>query len=177
MATDAFGKGAGEYGLLGSAMAVGSLGGALLAAGRVRVRLRLILGAAVAFGLAEIVAGLMPGYVAFALWCPVLGLSAITLLNSANATMQVESDPEVRGRVMALYFTVLAGGTPLGSPVIGWIGAHLGPRWCLFVGGAMVLVGVAIAVLVKRYAEARIARANAPVTRGTGDLVLDLSAD
>jgi MFS family permease len=91
--------------------------------------------------------------------------------------MQVESDPEVRGRVMALYFTVLAGGTPLGSPVIGWIGAHLGPRWCLFVGGAMVLVGVAIAVLVKRYAEARIARANAPVTRGTGDLVLDLSAD
>jgi MFS family permease len=180
MATQAFGKGAGEYGLLGSAMAVGSLSGALLAAGRARVRLRLIVGAAAAFGLAEIVAGLMPGYVAFALWCPVLGLSAITLLNSANATLQIESAPAVRGRVMALYFTVLAGGTPIGSPVIGWIGAELGPRWTLLVGGSLVLAGIGVAVLVRRYAEARIARRNEArpsaqndgFEAGTGDLAV-----
>jgi MFS family permease len=148
MATEVFDKGAGGFGVLGSAMAVGSLAGALLAARRVRIRMRLLVGAAVAFGVAEIVAGLLPTYLAFALFAPLLGLSTITLLNSANATMQLESDPLIRGRVMALYMTIVMGGTPLGSPVIGWIGETYGARWCLVVGGAMVLVGVALAFLV-----------------------------
>ena len=69
-------------------------------------------------------------------------------LNSSNATMQMESDPELRGRVMALYMTVVMGGTPLGAPVIGLIGEQLGARWTLIIGGAFVLVGVALAVLV-----------------------------
>ena len=54
-----------------------------------------------------------------------IGFCTITLLNSSNATMQISSDPQLRGRVMALYMTVVMGGTPLGSPVIGWIGEHL----------------------------------------------------
>ncbi|MCL2541763.1 MAG: MFS transporter [Nocardioidaceae bacterium] len=185
MATRVFGKGAGEYGLLGSVMAVGSLSGALLAAGRKRIRLRLIIGAAVAFGVAEMVAGTLPSYVVFAIWCPLIGLSTITMLNSANATMQLEAAPAVRGRVMALYFTVLAGGTPIGSPVIGWIGAHFGPRWTLLVGGAMTILGVGLALLVRRYAEARVVRAERlrieasapPSEPATDDLVLDLAAD
>ncbi|HJQ06497.1 MAG TPA: MFS transporter [Nocardioides sp.] len=193
MATQVFGKGAGEYGLLASALAVGSLSGALLAAGRRRIRLRLIVGAALAFGVSEIVAGLLPTYPVFALWCPLIGLSTITLLNSANATMQVEADPAVRGRVMALYFTVLAGGTPIGSPVIGSIGAHFGARWTLLVGGVLVIAGVGLALLVRRYAEARIARlaerAATPVPSGgpsedlsvvpagSGDLAVDLASD
>ncbi|GAB4012352.1 MFS transporter [Nocardioides ultimimeridianus] len=201
MATQVFGKGAGEYGLLASALAVGSLSGALLAAGRRRIPLRLIVGAALAFGIAEIVAGSLPSYPVFALWCPVIGLSTITMLNSANATMQIESDPAVRGRVMALYFTVLAGGTPIGSPVIGWIGAHFGARWCLIVGGVLVIAGVGVAFVVRRYAEARVARLSEPVPgpvsepvatpvpnpgpsvvpsavpAGSGDLEVDLAAD
>jgi MFS family permease len=148
MATEVFGKGAGEFGLLGSVMAVGSLTGALLAARRVRIRLRLLVVAAVAFGAAEIVAGLMPTYTLFALVCPVIGLSTITLLNSANATMQLESAPLLRGRVMALYMTIVMGGTPLGSPFIGWVGQQFGARWTLLLGGTLVIVGAALAVLV-----------------------------
>jgi len=101
MATTVFGKGAGEFGILGSAMAVGSLTGALMAARRVRIRLRLLVVAAVGFGVAEIVAGLMPSYLAFMLMCPLIGFATLTLLTSANATMQLESDPALRGRVMA----------------------------------------------------------------------------
>lgn len=148
MATEVFDKGAGEFGILGSAMAVGSLAGALMAARRVRIRMRLLVGAALGFGLAEIVAGLLPSYLTFALFAPVIGLTTITLLNSANATMQLESDPLIRGRVMALYMTIVMGGTPLGSPVIGWIGETYGARWCLVIGGALVIVGVALAFLV-----------------------------
>jgi MFS family permease len=88
----------------------------------------------------------MPTYVAFALMCPLIGLFALTMLNSANATMQLESEPALRGRVMALYMTIVMGGTPIGSPIIGWVGEHFGPRWTLLGGGALVIVGVVLAV-------------------------------
>jgi MFS family permease len=148
MATQVFGKGAGEFGILGSAMAVGSLAGALLAARRVRIRLRLLVVAATCFGVAEIIASALPTYVSFALFAPLIGLSTLTLLNSANATMQLGSSPELRGRVMALYMTIVMGGTPIGSPIIGLIGQHLGARWTLAFGGVLVLLGVLLAVLV-----------------------------
>jgi MFS family permease len=146
MATQVFGKGAGEFGILGSSMAVGSLIGALLSARRVRIRLRLVAGAAVGFGLAEITAGLMPTYLAFALVCPLIGVFTLTMLNSANAIMQLESEPALRGRVMALYMTIVMGGTPIGSPIIGWVGEQFGARWTLLGGGALVIVGVVLAV-------------------------------
>ena len=165
MATEVYGKGASEFGLLGSFMAVGALTGALLAARRVRIRLRLLVLAAVGFGLAEIVAALLPSYVAFAAFAPVIGLCTLTLLNSANALLQVESDPALRGRVMALYMTIVMGGTPLGSPFIGWIGEHLGPRWTLLVGGGLTLAGVLVAVLVFRHLT-RADRAPATVDAG-----------
>ena len=148
MATEVFGKGAEEYGVLGSVLAIGSLTGALVAAGRTRVRLRLVLGAAVAFGTVEIAAGLMPSYLTFVLLCPLLGFSVITVLNSCNSLLQIESDPLMRGRVMAIYMTIVMGGTPLGAPFIGWIGEEFGARWTLVVGGGLVLAGVALAALV-----------------------------
>jgi MFS family permease len=146
MATHVFGKGAGEFGILGSSMAVGSLIGALLAARRVHIRLRLVAGAAIGFGAAEMVAGVMPSYLAFALICPLIGVFTLTMLNSANAIMQLESVPALRGRVMALYMTIVMGGTPIGSPIIGWVGQHFGARWTLEGGGVLTILGVVLAV-------------------------------
>ncbi|WP_438862042.1 MFS transporter [Nocardioides bizhenqiangii] len=162
MATEVFGKGASEFGLLGSALAVGSLTGALLAARRPKVRVRLLFAAAIGFGVAEIVAGSLPSYLAFALFCPLIGFATITLLNSANATLQIESDPELRGRVMAIYMTIVMGGTPIGAPVIGWIGETYGARWTLIVGGLMVLVGVLLALLVHGFATGDDEQASTP---------------
>jgi MFS family permease len=162
MATEVFGKGAGEFGLLGSAMAVGSLAGALMAARRVRIRMRLLVFAAAGFGAAEVVAGLLPSYVAFAAFAPVIGFCTLTLLNSANATMQLESTPALRGRVMALYMTIVMGGTPLGSPIIGWIGEHLGARYTLVVGGLLTMAGVGLAVLVFARLEGGVRRVLTP---------------
>lgn len=146
MATQVFGKGAGEFGLLGSALAVGSLAGALMAARRTSIPLRLLAVAATGFGVAEIVAGSLPSYLSFAIFAPVIGFCTITLLNSSNATIQLTADPAMRGRAMALYMTVVQGGTPIGAPLIGWVGQQLGARWTLWLGGALVLVGVGLAV-------------------------------
>ena len=150
MATEVFGKGAEEYGILGSFLAIGSLTGALVAAGRSEVRLRLLVGAAVVFGALEVVAGVAPSYLTFVLVCPLLGFSVITVLNSCNALLQIESAPALRGRVMAIYMTIVMGGTPLGAPFIGWVGEQYGARWTLVLGGLLVLVGVGLAVLVLR---------------------------
>jgi MFS family permease len=164
MATQVFDKGAGEFGILGSAIAVGSLTGALLAARRPTIRLRLLLFAATGFGVAEIVAGLLPSFLTFALFAPVIGLFVITLLNSSNATMQMAADPAYRGRVMALYMTVVMGGTPLGAPLIGLIGEELGARFTLIIGGVLVLVGVGLAALV--YERSSAGRKNDSVANG-----------
>ena len=148
MATEVYGKGASAYGLLGTTMAVGSLAGALLAARRGRPRHRLVILAAVGFGFAEIVAGLLPSYLFFAIWTPVLGLSALTMITAANATMQLSVSPIMRGRVMALYMMILMGGTPIGAPIVGWVGETFGARWTLIGGGGLTVLGTLIAVLV-----------------------------
>jgi MFS family permease len=146
MATQVYHKGAGEYGLLGSTMAIGSLAGALLAARRQRVRARFVVLAALAFGAAEVAAGAMPSYVSFAVWTPVLGLTALTMITAANAMMQLGVTPEYRGRVMALYLMVFMGGTPLGAPIVGFVGEELGARWTLLGGGAITVAGTLVAV-------------------------------
>jgi MFS family permease len=96
----------------------------------------------------EIVLGLMPSYLTFALVTPVLGLCLLTMLNAANTTVQLSVSPAMRGRVMALYMMVVMGGTPLGAPVVGWVGATFGARWTLIGGGAMTVFGVLLAVAI-----------------------------
>jgi MFS family permease len=147
MARLVFDKGAGEYGLLGSIMAIGSLGGALLAARREHPRLRLVIGAAFAFGVFATISALMPTYELFALSLIPVGLSSLTLMTSANASVQMSTDAVMRGRVMALYIAVFMGGTPIGSPIIGWIGETFGARYTILLGGVVALLTAAGAAL------------------------------
>jgi MFS family permease len=134
MATVVFGKGAGAYGLLGSIMAVGSLSAALLSARRPNPRLRVLLVSYAAFAVASAAAALAPSYQWFAVLLIPVGLSALTVLTTANSMVQLSVEPAVRGRVMGLYMAVFMGGTPLGSPLIGWIGSAWGPRWTILMG-------------------------------------------
>ena len=100
--------------------------------------------AALAFGTSVMLAGLMPSYLTFALLAPVTGLTALTFITSANTYMQLHTDAGVRGRVMALYLMIFMGGTPVGAPIIGWIGQEYGARWTLLGGGLLTIAGVAL---------------------------------
>ncbi|CAN5870850.1 MFS transporter [soil metagenome] len=146
MSTAVFGKGVAEFGLVGSVMAIGSLGGALLAARRERPRLRHLLGAMGAFSLCTLLVGLAPNFVTYTLLLIPTGLSALTAMVTANSMVQLSVDPAVRGRVMSLYMAVFMGGTPLGSPFIGWIGETFGARWTVLIAtftcGAAVIAAV-----------------------------------
>jgi MFS family permease len=147
MATAVFHQGAGAYGLLGSIMAVGSLSAALLSARREHPRLRILLVALAAFVLASAAAALAPSYIWFAVLLVPVGLSALTVLTTANAMVQLSVDPAMRGRVMALYMAVFMGGTPLASPLIGWIGSAWGPRWTILIGSIATGLAVSAATM------------------------------
>ena len=154
MAQQEFHKGAQEYGILGTFMAVGSLAGALLAAKRrVRPRGRFVVVMALAFAGVEVVAGLMPTYATYAAILPLLGLVALSTLTAANASVQLGVAPHLRGRVMALYMMVLMGGTPIGAPMLGWVGEVLGPRWTLIGGGGLTTLGVLASVAFVMHRE------------------------
>ena len=147
MATKVFDKGAGEFGLLGSIMAIGSLTAALLSARRKTPRLRVLLVALVGFTVAATLAAAAPTYWLFAVALVPVGLTALTALTTANAMVQTRVAPEMRGRVMALYMAIFMGGTPAGAPLIGWISETFGPRWTIGIGALAVgltLVGVSV---------------------------------
>ena len=150
MATAEFGLGAGEFGLLGTIMAIGTLAAVLLAASRPRPRLRFLLGGAIGVGFFSLVASVAPAYWQYAAVLAVIGLALMTFLNSCNTSVQLSVDPQFRGRVMALYLAVLHGGTALGAPLIGWIGTEFGARWAIAGGGAVVLLASACALLIVR---------------------------
>jgi MFS family permease len=151
MAQQEFHRSAQDYGILGTLMAVGSLAGALTAARRHGAPSgRLVVTMAVIFGLVEIGSGLAPNYVAYAATLPLLGLVTLLTLTAANASIQLGVDSVRRGRVMALYIMVLMGGTAIGSPIIGWVGQTMGPRWTLIVGGVVTVIGVLASVMLLR---------------------------
>jgi MFS family permease len=147
MSVSVFHVGAGEFGLLTSSMAVGSVTGALLAAGREKPRMALLLGAALAFGFCLTVAAAMPSYRSFALALFFVGLATQTFTTTAHSAAQLWSDPSLRGRVIALVLAVSAGSTPLGAPLIGFIADTLGPRWSLVAGASSGFVAAVVGVL------------------------------
>lgn len=147
MATTVFHKGATEFGLLGSIMAIGSLSAALLSARRSQPRLRVLLGALAGFVVASAGAATAPTYELFALWLIPVGLTALTVLPTANTMVQLSVAPHLRGRVMALYMAIFLGGTPIGAPLIGWIGAEYGARWTIGIGSVATAVAVVAATM------------------------------
>jgi MFS family permease len=141
MATREFGKGPASYGLLGTFIAVGSLSGALLSARLERFRTtRFIIKLGVIFSIAVIVLSVAPTYTWYSLWLPFCGITALTMLISANSYVQTHTDHAVRGRVMGIYLLIFMGGTPFGSLLIGYLTEVIGVRETVATCGVISLV-------------------------------------
>ena len=146
MAVGVFRTDARGYGVLSSIMAIGTMSGALLAAGRSRPGLMTILIGAGMFGLGCTLAAIAPSYWLFAGALVVIGVAALTFTNTTNSLMQVSIEPAMRGRVMALRLAIALGGTPIGAPIVGWVANHFGPRWALGIGAASGIAAASIGV-------------------------------
>lgn len=146
MAVGVFHTDAQGYGLLSSAMAIGTVAGSLLNASREKPRFQLLLSGAAVFALGCAVAAIAPGYWFFAASLVVTGVAAITFNNTSNSLMQLSVEPAMRGRVMALRVAIALGGTPIGAPIVGWVATQYGPRWALGIGAAAGIAAALVAV-------------------------------
>jgi MFS family permease len=164
MSVTAFHGGSGQYGLLTSIMAVGSVIGALLAARRAKPDIKLLLTSATIFGFGCALAAIMPRYELFGAALVIIGVASQTLTTSTNSYVQLSTDPAMRGRVIAILLAIALGGTPLGAPIVGWVADTFGPRWALGVGAAAGFSAaiVAICYLTKRAAPKQGGRPGAP---------------
>ena len=144
MAVIEFGLGAHDYGFITSALAVGSMTGALVVARSTRPRLSVIIVAAGTIAIGAALAALAPTVTMFVVLYPIVGFGAILMIATSNSYLQVSTDDEFRGRVMAIYSTVVIGGTPFGSPLVGFVANTLGPRWAIGVAA----IGGLIAALI-----------------------------
>ncbi|WP_229071892.1 MFS transporter [Actinoplanes sp. DH11] len=143
-----FNAGPSTFGLLTTALAIGSLGGALAGTRRrSRPGVYLVIGAALLFGVFEFLVGFAPNFVVAALLLVPTGFFSIYLAQGANHRVQMGVDPEFRGRVMALYVLVFLGTTPIGATLAGWWGEHYGVPSSIWAAGLISFVAAVGALI------------------------------
>jgi MFS family permease len=165
-----FDGGVGLYAALSSVMAAGSVVGALATAGRGRPTRGLLHATAVTFGVTALLAAFAPTPLTLAALLVPMGAAMISFIATANSTMQLHSDPALRGRVMALFMLVFLGSTPVGGPLVGWLSdpRQFGPRAGMFVAGVATSIAALVSIASARRlrpAAALPARADAHATR------------
>ncbi|GAA1739858.1 MFS transporter [Nonomuraea sp. AD125B] len=158
MAREVFKAGASSFGLASSMFAVGALGGALLAARRAKLTNKVLFAGAIGFGAFQILTALAPFYPVYLLLLVPTGVALITVNTAANASVQLATSAEMRGRVMGIYMLVFTGGAPLGAPLVGWLSELGGPRLGVLLSGVLVLAGTGLAVVVSRLISRRVSR-------------------
>jgi MFS family permease len=159
MSVTVFDGDASQYGLLTSAMAAGTMSGALLSARRPVPGMVLMAVSAAGFGFSVALAAVMPGPLLFGIVLFFVGLAALTFMTASNSMMQLTTERTMRGRVLALRIAVVMGGTPLGAPLVGWVVDRFGARWALGVGALAGLAATAVAVAyLVRHRDLRLSR-------------------
>ncbi len=142
-----FGGTASTYALLLAAMAVGSVTGALVNGARGRSGPRLMTLSAGAFGVIGLLAAAAPSLGAEVALLVPLGMASVTFAASVNSHLQLSVEPDMRGRVMALYSVVFLGSTPIGAPLAGWLSETVNPRAGLVLAGVAALAAAAVATV------------------------------
>jgi MFS family permease len=146
MASRGLNVGATGFGFMTAAMGVGAVVGGLLVAARGQTGLRPLVVASAAFGFAMAFATLAPTLALELVALALAGAASITFMSTGNSSLQLASDPSMRGRVMSLWFVAFQGSTPIGGPLVGWVMAAFGARAGLGLGaitcGLVALMGL-----------------------------------
>lgn len=140
LAKQTFEGGAATLGFLGAALGVGMFAGSITSAAFGRPTRRVLLTAGFAVGSLTLLVAAAPTLWLAALLMIPLGAASMGFLATMNTTLQLNSSDAMRGRVMALYFVLFLGTTPIGAPIIGWVAETITPRAALAVGGITTLL-------------------------------------
>lgn len=140
---------AGTYSLLTAGMGIGSIIGGLYSANLKthKININKIILAAFLFGISIILVAISPTLTIAFILMIIVGIFSIYYMSLTNTTLQLESKPEMRGQVMALWSIAFLGSTAIGGPVIGWISQVLGGRVGLATGGVAAIIAAGIGTI------------------------------
>ena len=142
-----FHGGAGTYSILMAAVGGGAVIGGLFAASRRKATSKMMVISALLFGVSITLLAIMPNAIFAVVALFLAGVTSISFTSSANTILQLKTAPEMRGRVMSFWAMAFLGSTPIGGPIIGWIGQYIGPRYAVLVGGLAAIVAAGVGAL------------------------------
>jgi len=151
MATRTFHGGASTYSALTAVMSAGAMGAALYTASKGQASAKALIRIALLFGFSIMLLALTPGVVSALIVILFVGIFSILLIALSNATLQLTTRPEMRGRIMSFMVIAFLGTTPIGGPIIGYISDHSNPRVGLFVGGLAAVLAAGVGYLANRH--------------------------
>jgi len=150
MAQSTFKGDPGSYAFLTASMGFGAAAGGIFFASRKGIRFSKVVTACFLFGLAVLAAAFMPSLLLTGLVMIVVGIFSINFSSLGNSLLQLESSPQMRGRVMSLWSIAFLGSTTIGAPIVGWFAEVAGARWGLALGGVAALVAAGVGALTLR---------------------------
>lgn len=139
LAKETFGGDAGAFGLMGAILGVGMFLGAMSNAAFGRASRNVLLGAGFTLGAMSLLIAAAPTFVVACILMIPLGAASMAFLANVNSTLQLSSDDSMRGRVMAIYFVLFLGSTPIGAPIVGFVAETFSPRAALLLGASATL--------------------------------------
>jgi MFS family permease len=141
---------ASSYAFLSAALGFGSVIGGISFASRKGIVPYKLVSASLLFGLAILGAAFMPTLLLSGLVMVVVGIFSINFSSLGNSTLQLESSPQMRGRVMSFWSVAFLGSTTIGGPIVGWVAEMAGARWGLAIGGMAAVVAAALGAVTLR---------------------------
>jgi MFS family permease len=139
-----------SYAFLTSSMGVGAaIGGIFFASRKIASAYKLV-SASLLFGLAVLLAAFMPTLLLSGLALVLVGICSINFSSLGNSTLQLESSPQMRGRVMSFWSVAFLGSTTIGGPIVGWFAETAGARWGLALGGLAAVIAGALGAVILR---------------------------
>ncbi len=155
MASSGLHVGASGFGFMTAAMGFGAVIGGLVVATRGRTGTWPLVLGATGFGVAMTFATIAPNLAVVLVALTLVGAASVSFMSTGNATLQLRSAPEMRGRVMALWFVSFQGSTPIGGPIVGAVMSGFGARAGLGLGALTCFVVAGLGALAVRSVRAR----------------------
>src|SRR5271157_552058 len=144
---------ASSYALLTGSMGFGAAFGGISFASRKGIHPNKVISASLLFGLAVLAAAFMPSLLLTGLALIFAGITSINFSSIGNSMLQLESSPQMRGRVMSFWSIAFLGSTTIGGPIVGWFAEVAGARWGLALGGIAALIATALGAFTLRNAQ------------------------
>lgn len=141
---------ASSYAFLSASMGFGAAIGGIFFASRKGLNPYKLVSASLLFGLAVLAAAFMPSLLLSGLALVLVGVCSINFSSLGNTTLQLESSPQMRGRVMSFWSVAFLGSTTIGGPIVGWFAEAAGARWGLALGGLAALIAAALGAVTLR---------------------------